>query len=77
MNQLKSIYNKQFKDSHSHPIHTYFLIIASNVRLCLNGNVQILLTVLSFIHYKPGSCLNQGPCWLRVVHSQDIHQIMP
>ena len=30
MNQLKSIYNGPFKDSHSHPIHTCFLIIASN-----------------------------------------------
>ena len=30
MNQLKSIYNSPFKDSHSHPIHTFFLIIASN-----------------------------------------------
>ena len=30
MNQLKSIYNSLFKDSHSHPIHTCFLIIVSN-----------------------------------------------
>ena len=29
-NQLKSIYNSQFKDSHSHPIHTCFPMIASN-----------------------------------------------
>ena len=28
---LKSIDNSQFKDSHSHPIHTYFVITASNV----------------------------------------------
>ena len=27
MNQLKSIYNSPFKDSHSHPIHTCFPII--------------------------------------------------
>ena len=32
MNQLKPIYNSPFKDSHSHPIHTYFPIIASNVQ---------------------------------------------
>ena len=31
-NQLKSIYNCPFKDSHSHPIHTCFSIIASNFR---------------------------------------------
>ena len=31
MNQIKSIYNKACKDSHSHPIHNCFLIIASNV----------------------------------------------
>ena len=31
MNKLKSIYNSPFKDSHSHPIHTRFPIIASNV----------------------------------------------
>ena len=30
MNQLKSIYNSQFKDSHSHSIHTCFLLSASN-----------------------------------------------
>ena len=30
MNQLKSIYNRSFKDSHSHPIHKCFPIIASN-----------------------------------------------
>ena len=29
MNQLKSIYNSQLKDSHSYPIHTCFQIIAS------------------------------------------------
>ena len=28
--QLKSIYNRPFKDSHSHPIHTCFPLIASN-----------------------------------------------
>ena len=30
INKLKSIYNSPFKDSHSHPIHTCFPIIASN-----------------------------------------------
>ena len=30
MNHLKSIYNSRFKYSHSHPIHTFFPIIASN-----------------------------------------------
>ena len=30
MNQLKSIYNIPFKDSHSHPVHICFPIIASN-----------------------------------------------
>ena len=30
MNQLESIYNSPFKDSHSHPIHTHFRIIAGN-----------------------------------------------
>ena len=37
MHQLKSIYNSQFKDSHSHPIHPCFPIIASNVK---HGSVQ-------------------------------------
>ena len=31
MHQLKSIYNSPFKDSYSHPIHTCFPMIASNV----------------------------------------------
>ena len=31
MNQLKSIYNSLFKDSHSHPIHTFFAMIARDV----------------------------------------------
>ena len=31
MHQLKSIYSSPFKDLHSHPIHTWFLMIASNV----------------------------------------------
>ena len=30
VNQIKPIYNNPFKDSHSHPIHTCFPIIASN-----------------------------------------------
>ena len=30
MNQIKSFYNSLLKDSHSHPIHTCFPIIASN-----------------------------------------------
>ena len=30
INQLKSIYNSLFKDSHWHPIHTCFLIIINN-----------------------------------------------
>ena len=30
MNQLKSIYNHPFKDSHAHPIHTSFPIIVGN-----------------------------------------------
>ena len=35
MHQLKSIYNSPFKDSHSHPIHTCFAMIASNVSIFL------------------------------------------
>ena len=35
INQLISIYDSPFKDSHSHPIHTCFPIIASNGILCL------------------------------------------
>ena len=31
MNQLKSIYNSLYKDLHSHPIHTCFPAITSNV----------------------------------------------
>ena len=41
MNQLKSIYNSPFKDLHSHPIHTCFPIIASNVK----DQQQILSTL--------------------------------
>ena len=33
MNQSKSIHDSAFKDTHSHPIHTCFPIIASNVHL--------------------------------------------
>ena len=35
MNQLKFIYYNPFKDLHSHPIHTYFPIIASNIAVKL------------------------------------------
>ena len=31
MHQLKPIYNCPFKDSNSHPIHTIFVMFASNV----------------------------------------------
>ena len=31
-NELKSIYNSPFKDSHAHPIHTYFPTITSYVK---------------------------------------------
>ena len=31
VNQLKSLYKSPFKNSYSHPIHTCFLMIASNV----------------------------------------------
>ena len=31
MNQLKSIYNSSFKDSHPHPIHTRFLISSNDI----------------------------------------------
>ena len=34
INQLESIYNNQFKDSHSHPIQICFPIIASNEMFC-------------------------------------------
>ena len=30
IHQLKSLYNSSFKNSHSHPIHTCFPMIASN-----------------------------------------------
>ena len=30
MNQLIPVYNRQFKHKYSHPIHTCYLIIASN-----------------------------------------------
>ena len=33
VNQLKSVYNSPFKDSHSYPIHTCFLRIDSNVKI--------------------------------------------
>ena len=33
MHQLKSIYNSPFKESHSHPVHTCFAMIASNVTI--------------------------------------------
>ena len=35
MNQLTSIYNSPFIDSHSHTIHSYFLVIDSNGKACL------------------------------------------
>ena len=34
MHQLKSSYNSPFKDSYSHPIHTCFVMIASNDKFC-------------------------------------------
>ena len=44
MNQLKSIYNSLFKDSHSHPIHTCFPIIASNVTLVFSLGIIFRFT---------------------------------
>ena len=43
INQLKSIYNSKFKESDTHPIHTCFLIIASN------GNVAKLVIQLIYV----------------------------
>ena len=40
INKLKTIYNSKFKESHSHPIHNCFLMIASN------GNVAKLVIQL-------------------------------
>ena len=36
MHQLKSFYNSPFKDSYSHPSHTCFAVIASNVLSCIS-----------------------------------------
>ena len=38
MHQLRFIYNSPFKDSHSHPVHTCFAMIASNEGNVINGN---------------------------------------
>ena len=43
MNQLKSIFNSPFKDSHSHPIHTCFLIITA----CKRRFVKVMFLHLS------------------------------
>ena len=48
VNYLKSIYSSPFKDSHSHPIHTYFVIIASNVvKIHFNLDVFSFLVIIS------------------------------
>ena len=48
MHQLKSIYNSPFKDSHSHPIHTCFLMVASNVE----ANKRHLKSIRWFPRHK-------------------------
>ena len=44
MNQLKSIYNSPFKNSHSHPIHICLATIASNEHL------EILMILIKLIY---------------------------
>ena len=39
MHQLKSFYDGSFKDSHSHPIHTCFAMIASNEKSMQFGEI--------------------------------------
>ena len=41
---IKSIYNSPFKDSYSHPIHTWFVMIASNDTKEVNEN-ELLKTI--------------------------------
>ena len=42
MNQLKFVYNIQFLDSYSHPIHTCLSMIASNGLWCQSFDVRIV-----------------------------------
>ena len=42
MNQLKSIFNRSFNDSHSHPIHTCFQIVAINYSHCIFSRAVLL-----------------------------------
>ena len=68
MNQLKSSYSSLFKDSYSHPIHTCFAMIASNVTKrysafvplwkSLSGNVILHTYMDAFICYE---CLSIRP----------------
>ena len=51
MHQLKFVYSSPFKDSHSHPIHTCFAMIASNVYL--NYTVNLFICSLSRLSWGP------------------------
>ena len=62
MNQLKSIYNSPFKDSHSHPIHTCFLIIACN------GTVSVVMRESE----ESTPCLALACCLLLKVLSETV-----
>ena len=57
MNQLKSIYNSPFKDLHSQPNHTCFLIIAGNLLFTYEAGAEFTIwitdTDLFFAHVTP------------------------
>ena len=65
MNQLKSIYSGPFEDSHSHPIHTYFPIISSNVcNIIFVSNVLVIWVCFKTYFLIDHRCTGRTP-WKR------------
>ena len=75
MNQLKSIYNSPFRDSHSHPIHTCFPIIASNTVLYNFTMSRPITMYFNRVYFRPrGRLSSRLELLLRIPRSPQTSQ---
>ena len=64
MNLLKSIYNSPFKELYSHPIHTCFPIIASNINFVIHSAKRLPfnkrgITILLYVWATMCECITR------------------
>ena len=72
MDQLKCIYNSPFKDSHSHPTHACFPIIACNVWIV---STELLEKIYDFPKKKPMlKCYRISAIWVGVPESTTLRE---